>query len=109
MSVRTLLSKFPMHKLAVDLSSTTLTTAAWTEILSSTPKACTAIEVFYTGEGILKLATGAAASESEINMYVVPGGNQGPSSIEIARGVRLSAKCLDQNVSTGYLVINFFG
>lgn len=118
MTVRTLLAKVPMHKLRVDLTSTTLSTAAWTEILASTPKGCTAMQIAYTGIGILRISKGSAGSEeagnsrdpNELPFYIFPG--MSPDQlipVEIAAGKRLSCKCLDTNVSVGELVINFYG
>lgn len=108
---RNLLAQFPVAKLRVNLAVTTLSTAAWTELLSATTKGCTAMTVHYTGEGILKLSQGALSEEdaNELVFYVPPGGLLELVPVEIAKGKRLSAKCLDQNVSQGELVINFFG
>lgn len=119
--VRTLLAKVPSQKLRVDLTSSTVATGAWTEILTAANnlKACTAIQVFYTGEGILRLSRGSAGSETgtdsnnvsnEFPFYIMPGGSPDMLiPVEISAGVRLSVRAVDQAVSTGELIINFFG
>lgn len=121
MGPRTLLAKYPMQKVRVDLTSSTVSTSAWTTILAaaSNLKACTAIQVFYTGEGILKISRGAAGQEAlkdsrgvsnEFPFYITPGMNgEELIPVEISAGVRLSVEAVDQAVATGELVINFYG
>ena len=120
MPVRTLLAKLPAQRLRVDLTSSTVATNAWTEILAaaSNTKGCTAIQIYYTGIGILRLSKGDAGQETggtsrdpnELPIYIVPGG--APNMLipfEVAAGKRLSVRAVDQAVSSGELVINFFG
>lgn len=112
--VRSLLAKAPVQKLFIDLSSTSITTSAWAQILAaaSNLKACTALTYFYSGSGILKLSSGAFSDEDnhELNKYLFPGGSNSLSPFELASGKRLSAKAVDQNAgSVGVLVINFYG
>lgn len=109
MGVRDLLASVPVGKLRLDISGTNITTAAWAEISSSIPASCTAITVAYTGDGILKLAKGAAAAEVELPMYLTPGMNSGLIPLELTKAWRLSARAVDQNVTSGELVINLFG
>lgn len=107
---RTLLAALPTGKVRVDLSSTNLDTSNWVELSSSLPASCSAISVAYTGIGILKLAKGAAASESELPLYITPGMNHEMLiPLNLAKAVRLSGKCEDQAVTTGELVINLYG
>lgn len=112
--MRNLLAYNPTHKLDIDLSSTTVATGAWTEIDASTAKPCTAIQVAYSGEGILRMSIGDAGEETsgrnELPFYIFPGGSPDMLiPVEIAHGKRLSIRSVDQAVSTGRLVINFFG
>lgn len=110
MGVRDLLASLPVGKIRVDLSSTNLDTSNWTTLSSSLPAACSAISVAYTGKGILKLAKGAAASESELPLYLTPGMNHDTLiPLNLAKAVRLSGKCDDQAVTSGELVINLYG
>lgn len=106
---RNLLATRPVHKLRLDIAGTNITTGAWVEIEDSMPKACDAIEVFYTGESILRLAQGASGSEVEMDMYLVPGGSPILIPVNIARSKRLAVRALDQNSTFGELVINFYG
>lgn len=104
---RNLLAAKPTGKLRVDLSSTTLDTSTWTS-LGTVPAACTAIRVSYNGEGILKFSTNAGASE--LPFYIVPGADMNELiPLELAKSLTLSAKCVDQAVSVGELVFNFYG
>lgn len=110
MGVRDLLAQKPVGKIRVDISGTNITTAAWAEISASLPASCTAISVAYTGDGILKLAKGAAASEVELPLYITPGmAHEMLIPLEMAKAWRLSARALDQSVTSGELVINLFG
>lgn len=109
---RTLLARVPYSKLRLSLSSSNVATNAWTEVTSALEKACTAITVYYSGIGILRVSQGAAAAEdnSELPIYLTPGmdGNL-LIPIEISKGKRLSIRALDQAVAEGELVINLFG
>jgi hypothetical protein len=109
MGVRDLLASVPVHKIRHDISGATILTSAYREIEDSMPAGCTAISVSYTGEGILILAKGAAAAEVDLPLYLTPGMNSGLIPLELSRSFRISAKALDQNVTSGELVINFFG
>lgn len=110
MGARDLLAGLPTGKIRIDLSSTNLDTASWTTLSASLPSSCSAISVAYTGIGILKLAKGAAASESELPLYLTPGMNHEMLiPLNLAKAIRLSAKCEDQNVTSGELVINLYG
>lgn len=107
---RTLLASLPVGKLRVDLTSATIATGAWTEMTPSLPASCSAISVGYTGNGILKLAKGAAASEVELPLYLTPGMNHEMLiPINLAKALRISARSEDVAVNTGELVINLYG
>lgn len=110
MGVRDLLASLPVGKIRVDLSSTNLDTTTWTTLSASFPAPCSAISVSYTGNGILKLAKGAAASEVELPLYLTPGMNHEMLiPLNLAKAIRLSGKCEDQAVTLGELVINLYG
>lgn len=106
---RNLLAELPVGKLRIDLSSTNLDTSSWTT-LANAPAACTAMSVAYTGEGILKMAKGSVGNEVELPLYITPGMNHEMLiPLSLAKSLRLSGKCEDQAVTTGELVINFYG
>ena len=108
--VRSLLAALPKGKVRVDLSSTNLDTSNWVEISSSWPSACTAVSIAYTGEGILMLAKGASAAEAELPLYIAPGMLMDMLiPLELAKSLRITAKALDQAVTSGELVINLYG
>ena len=109
--IRNLLAQKPYHKARLDIVANPITTAAWVQVLASTPKACTALMVSYTGESILKVSTGATADEDNhiMDFYIAPGMDQVMIPVEIAKGKKLSVEALDQNTALGELVMNFFG
>jgi len=110
MSVRSLLAKLPVGKVRLDLVANPLGTGAWTELSSAWPSSCTAISIAYTGEGILKLAKGTAGNEVELPIYIAPGMlMEKLIPLELAKNLRISARCEDQAAASGELVINLFG
>ncbi len=110
MGSRDLLASLPSGKVRADLTSATIATNAYTTISDPLPSSCSAIGVSYTGKGILILAKGAAGSESDLPLYLTPGMNHEMLiPLNLAKGLRLSAKALDQAVSSGELVINLYG
>lgn len=114
MGARDLLAGLPVGKIIVDIatlnSGSGFDTSNWVDISSSLPASCSAISVGYTGEGVLKLAKGAAASEVELPLALTPGMNHEMLiPLNLAKAVRLSGKCDDQAAATGMLVINLYG
>lgn len=110
MGVRDLLASLPVGKVRVDLTSSTIATSAYTEISSAWPSSCSAIGVAYTGRGILIIAKGAAASEVDLPLYIVPGMMMEKLiPLNLAKNLRISVKALDQAVTSGELVINLYG
>lgn len=109
--MRNLLATKPYHKLRCDIVANPITTAAWLALSTAVPKGCTAIQVYYTGEALLKLSIGDMGAEDagELPLYIVPGGEGEMVPVEIPAGKRLSVKAVDQNTSSGELVFNFFG
>lgn len=108
MGVRDLLASTPVGKIIHDLVATPITTAAWVS-LGSVPQGCTAIEVTYTGDAILLLAKVVSGVTTELPLCLTPGMKPMLIPLELAKAWGLSAKCSDQNVASGRLVINFFG
>lgn len=108
MGSRELLYKQIVGKHRIDLTSTTLSTGAWTQIIASLQAACDAISVAYTGEGILKLSKNAGTTD--LPVFITPGMDHDHAiPINLAKGAVIHAECLDQNVATGELVINLYG
>lgn len=89
-------------------ASTTIASATYTQLSASLPESCSAVYVANTTQKHIKLAVGDASSEVDIGL-VIPAGEQGVYfPLEIRHGVRLSAKALDADATTGWLIINFF-
>jgi len=90
-----------------DYSSTSVTTAAYTQLVASTTSTTKEIEIFdSSGEGMI-LATGAAASEVD-QLFIFPGGN-GRVKLAIPAGTRVSIKAKTATASSGFVMINFYG
>lgn len=87
-----------------DYSSTNVTTSAYVELVASTSGAIYTLNVFDSSGETLVLATGAAASESDL-IYIPPGGND-RIDVFIAAGTRLSVKAVSADATTGEIVIN---
>ncbi len=86
--------------------STPVTTAAYVQLVASTPADVKQIEIFDSSGQSLYLATGAALSEAN-KILVIPGGN-GRIPFVIPAGTRLSLKALTANAVAGYITINFY-
>lgn len=87
-----------------DYSSGNVTTSGYTELIASTASDIYELYIFDSSGETLWLATGAAASETDL-IYIPPGGN-GKIDVYIASGTRLSVKAVSANATSGELVIN---
>lgn len=90
-----------------DYSATSITDAAWTEIVTSTSVKASKLQIFDSSGAVIKLATGAAASEIEL-LKITPGGDT--YFVTVAAGTRLSIKAEAGfgTINVGLLVINMF-
>lgn len=108
MSSRELLFRVPVGKHRIDLTSTNLATGSWTQIIAALAAACDAISVAYSGEGIIKLS--ANAGTTELPIYITPGmDHDSPIPLNLKKNAVLHAECVDQDVTTGELIINLYG
>lgn len=92
---------------ANDNSGTTITSAAWVELSAALGAPASAIEVYNTSSKAIKLATGGAGSEVEVPYIIPPSASSTIVPLELKKGVRLAAKALGADATTGFLVINF--
>ena len=101
----------PVAKESINAGSTNITTAAWVEIVAATSQPFSFLEVFNQTTKILKLAVGASGQEQELPVFIYPGiGSQLiPFNEQIKKGQRISARAVDANATTGYLLLNMFG
>ena len=89
-----------------DYTGTSVTTAAYVQLIASTSSATGEIEIFdSSGQGMI-LAIGAAASEVD-QIYIFPGGN-GRVPLKIPVSSRVSIKAKTATASVGYIMINFY-
>lgn len=91
----------------LDYTSTSVTTAAFTQLVASTTSATSEIEIFDSSGQTMALAFGAAASEV-VQINIFPGG-QGRVVLSIPAGTRVSIKALSATASVGEIDINFLG
>lgn len=83
-------------------SSTNVLTSAYLQLIASMANAVSRIALWNTSGSIIRLATGAAASEVDA-VYVGPGGAV-VYDVEIAASTRVSIRALDQTASAGYFL-----
>lgn len=98
------------HEVVTATAGTHITSAAWTEIITSLAAPVDAIEILNSTGSVLKIATGAAASEVELPFYILPSSEPHLIPFNIAKSTRISAKAVDSDVTTdSQLVFNFYG
>lgn len=90
-----------------DYTGTSVTTAAYVQLIASTSTAYEEFEIFDSSGQTLKIAFGAAASEVD-QFLVYPGGN-GRVLHHVNSGVRVSIKAVSATASVGELDINLRG
>ena len=105
-----ILARKPVEKISINTGVTNITTGAWVQLSAATTKPLSFMEVYNATTKILVLATGVPGSEVELPIYIYPGiGSQIiPIDQIIPKGSRISAKAVDANATTGYLLLNLF-
>lgn len=88
-------------------ATTSVTTAAYVQLVASTTIAATEIEIFDSSGQTLVLAFGAAAAEID-QIYIFPGGN-GKVTLAVPAATRVSVKAVSATASVGELLVNFYG
>ena len=104
------LARKPVGRISLNTASINITTGAWVELVAATSKAFSFLEVYNNTGRILRLAVGAAASESELLIYIYPGISSQiiPLDELVKNGDRLSVRALDGTANTGYLIMNMY-
>lgn len=87
-----------------DYTSTSVTTGAYVQLIASTAASTTRLRIFDSSGSAMILATGGAGSEVD-QLYIPPGGWDGPIEFNIASATRISLKALDAAASVGQIVI----
>ena len=110
MTTRSLLAHEPAEKLILDIASSNITTAAWTQITASTSMPCDAMSIDNTSDAVLLISTGAVGAEdNEILPIYIKACEEGQViPFPLAKAKRLSVKAVDHNVTYGDLVLNTF-
>lgn len=97
----------PVGMASLDFSSTNVTSAAYVQLLASSP-ATQKVQIFMSSGEPLYLAFGAAASEAN-KAFIIPGGN-GLIDFTIPAGTRLSLKAVNVvTVNSGVILVNLLG
>lgn len=89
-----------------DYSGTSVTTAAYVQLIASTASAASLVELFDSSGQTLVLAVGAAASEVD-QFYINPGGN-GQVPLSIPAGSRVSIKAVTATAAAGYINLTLY-
>lgn len=87
-------------------ASTSVTTGAWVELVSSLGSAVNGLTVFDSCGQTLELGTGAAAAETRVAL-IPPGGLDGVFPLAIAASTRVSIRAVSGNCTVGEIDINF--
>lgn len=103
------MARKPIQTLALDLSSSNITTAAWNHVLTSIPKAATLLEIFNPSGSPLIISQGSSGQETAglLPWTIMPGGT-GQATVELSAGKDIALKALDANVTTGRLILNLY-
>lgn len=94
------------NRARIDYTSTSVTTAAYTQLLASTSAAINEVEIFDSSGQTLVLATGTAGAEAD-QVYIFPGGN-GRIPLAIATSTRVAIKAVSATANTGEISVNFY-
>lgn len=89
-----------------DYSSSSVTTAAYTELVAALSADVSMLEVFDSSGQTMVLAIGGAGSEVD-QVYIMPGG-QGQVPLSIPSGSRVSVKAVSATANAGEISINFY-
>lgn len=86
-----------------DDSSNNITTGAYVQLIASTANAITTLCVSDSSGQIIKVATGAAASE--VDRIYLPAGGSGCFRLNVPASTRVSLKALNADATSGYFVL----
>lgn len=95
--------------LALDTSSTNITSAAYVQLIASSSAASTYVNIFNGSGSILELATGGSGSEVVV-LVIPPGGVE--ASLSIAASTRISVRrypSVSTDMTSGFFTINTMG
>ena len=90
-----------------DYTSTSVTTAAYVQLIASTSADVKKMRIFDSSGQTLLIAIGAAASEVD-KFLVFPGGNE-EIEVNIPSGTRISIKAVSATADSGEISINLIG
>lgn len=94
--------------IARDCTAAPITAAAYVVLSASLPFACSAIEVHNTTGQAIQLAVGGAGAE--VIQYVCAPGLSDIIPLEtLKKGVRVAAKALIADTSSGVFIVNMLG
>lgn len=97
----------PAQAISVDASSSTVPTASYLQLDSALDANCTSLSIFNSTAKIIYLATGASSSEIRIKYDIPPSASAVHYvHLPLAKGIRLSARAVGADATTGFLVIN---
>ncbi len=103
------LGKTPIQTVYHPYASGSVTTGAWTALITSLPSNVSYAQIIDTSGQVMKLATGASGSEVAIP-FTIPRNFSGSTGFPftLRQGVRVSIEASSTTASTGEIIINFF-
>jgi hypothetical protein len=104
--VGTLVWARPVTYFSVNAGSTAITTGAWLQVSAATTSSCSRLRVVNATNQLVYLGVGGAGAESEIKYLISQGAMVHDIDQPLSKGVRLAARALGANATSGYLVIN---
>lgn len=87
-------------------ASNTLESATYTEVEDSLTENVNMVEIYNPGSVPIIVAIGAAASEDDLPFYAPPGASKYP--ILLSEGQRIAVKAVGADITSGYLIMNFY-
>lgn len=97
--------RVPVFTVNIPYATTTVTDAAYVEVVHSLAYDIKELDIFDSGGSIMKLGYGAAAAEQDL--MIVPNGGLGQRPCLLNKGHRLAVKCYTGQAqpTTGNLII----
>lgn len=96
-----------IHPIRIDAASTNITTAAWLEVVATLDDDIAFIQITNNAADDFKLGVGAAGVEDDY-IYVSKSSSI-EKEVNISKDLRLSARSIGANITTGTVIINLWG
>jgi hypothetical protein len=95
----------PVELFSINTATSNVTSAAWRELTSASTYACSGLLIGNSGDKVLHLARGAAASEVSLGV-AIQGGTAVLIPAEVSKSTRLSLKSLAGDQTSGVVHVS---